>query len=243
MASLDKNHNYLATEGKSGVVKIWKMNTIQDDDNKYNNSILFFNNKDLKSDEEIKHFLNIIDETVYKLYCEHSLDVIDLAWSKKYEYLLVSVSLDKKAVLYDINKNSPINIFLHKSAITSISFYPDKLLLINIYINDRNNYSCLTDENKKGISAPQKKDDFLLLLLTQKYIYGIYIIIKILFIVYMLMKILLKHYFFQMGPIFVLGVFMEIFLYMKLKKILDIVILFMLEIKKEKGLWIERSLI
>jgi WD40 repeat protein len=134
VASLDKNHNYLATGGKSGVVKIWKMNTIQDDDNKYNNSILFFNNKDLKSDEEIKHFLNIIDETAYKLYCEHSLDVIDLAWSKKYEYLLVSVSLDKKAVLYDINKNSPINIFLHKSAITSISFYPDKLLLINIII-------------------------------------------------------------------------------------------------------------
>ena len=160
VASLDKNHNYLATGGKSGVVKIWKMNTIQDDDNKYNNSILFFNNKDLKSDEEIKHFLNIIDETAYKLYCEHSLDVIDLAWSKKYEYLLVSVSLDKKAVLYDINQNSPINIFFHKSAITSISFYPDKLLLINIYINDRNNYACFTDENKKDISAPQKKDDF-----------------------------------------------------------------------------------
>ena len=36
VASLDKNHNYLATGGKSGVVKIWKMNTLQDDDNKYN---------------------------------------------------------------------------------------------------------------------------------------------------------------------------------------------------------------
>ena len=161
VASLDKNHNYLATGGKSGVVKIWKMNTLQDDDNKYNNSILLFNNKELKSDEEIKHFLNIIDESVYKLYCEHSLDIIDIAWSKKYEYLLVSVSLDKKAVLYDINQNSPINIFSHNSAITSISFYPDKLLLINMYLNDRKNKNtCFKDENIKNISAPQKKDDY-----------------------------------------------------------------------------------
>lgn len=161
VASLDKNHNYLATGGKSGVVKIWKMNTLQDDDNKYNNSILLFNNKELKSDEEIKHFLNIIDESVYKLYCEHSLDIIDIAWSKKYEYLLVSVSLDKKAVLYDINQNSPINIFSHNSAITSISFYPDKLLLINMYLNDRKNKNtCFKDENINNISAPQKKDDY-----------------------------------------------------------------------------------
>ena len=41
VASLDKEHNYLATGGKSGVLKIWKMNTLIDDNNKYNNPFLF----------------------------------------------------------------------------------------------------------------------------------------------------------------------------------------------------------
>ena len=144
VASLDHLHNYLATGGKSGVLKIWKMNTLEDDNDKYNNSLLFSEkkdndeNKELKTDEEAKNYLNIIDETVYKIYCEHTLDIIDIAWSKKYINLLVSVSLDQKAVLYDIKNNSSIKIFLHKNAITSVSFYPDKLLSLNLFLNDKN---------------------------------------------------------------------------------------------------------
>ena len=165
VASLDNSHNYLATGGKSGVVKIWKMNTLQDDDNKYNNSLLFsnnLNNKELKSDEEIKNFLNIIDESVYKIYCEHNEDIIDISWSQKNKNILVSVSLDKKAVLYDIQQNSPLKIFLHKNAITSISFYPDKILLLNIYLNEKTRYTCFMDENKKNINItpPKKNDDY-----------------------------------------------------------------------------------
>ena len=174
VASLDHLHNFLATGGKSGVLKIWKMNTLKDDNDKYNNSLLFSENnnnsgnnnnnenKEFKTDEEVKNYLNIIDETVYKIYCEHTLDIIDIAWSKKYPNLLVSVSLDQKAVLYDINKNSSINIFVHKNAITSVSFYPDKVLLLNIFLNDKNTLSCFLDEkrNKISASAPQKNDDF-----------------------------------------------------------------------------------
>ena len=163
VASLDKDHNYLATGGKSGVLKIWKMNTLIDDNNKYNNPFLFSNNeREFKTNSEIKNYLNFIDETVYKIYCEHSSDIIDISWSKKYSNLLVSVSLDEKAVLYDINQNSPLKIFLHKSSITSVSFYPDKILLLNIFINEKNRLTCFLDENKKklNISAPQKDDDY-----------------------------------------------------------------------------------
>lgn len=163
VASLDKEHNYLGTGGKSGVLKIWKMNTLKDDYNKYNNSFLFSNNeRDFKANSEIKNYLNFIDESVYKIYCEHTSDIIDISWSKKYSNLLVSVSLDQKAVLYDINENSPLKIFLHKNALTSVSFYPDKILLLNIFINEKNRFTCFLDENKKklNISAPQKDDDY-----------------------------------------------------------------------------------
>ena len=140
------------------------MNTLQDDNSKYNNSILFSNsdeNKELK-EEETKNFLNIIDETVYKIYCEHTSDIIDISWSNKYTNLLVSVSLDQKAVLYDINENSPVRIFYHKNGITSVSFYPDKLLTLNIFLKEKNSISCFLDEKSKNIiiSAPQKTDDY-----------------------------------------------------------------------------------
>ena len=106
--------------------------------------------------------MNFIDETAYKIYCEHTSDIIDISWSKKYSNLLVSVSLDEKAVLYDISKNSPLKIFLHKKGLTSVSFYPDKILLLNIFINEKNRFTCYLDENKKklNISPPQKDDDY-----------------------------------------------------------------------------------
>lgn len=162
VAALDNFHNYLATGGKSGVLKIWKINTLQDDDNKYNNSLLYSNNKNEFETNEEKKYLNIIDETVFKIYCEHTLDIIDIAWSKKYSNLLVSVSLDQKAVLCDIKKNFSIRIFMHKNGITSISFYPDKLLLLNIFLNEKSRFTCFLDDKRKNInvSAPQKNDDF-----------------------------------------------------------------------------------
>ena len=165
VAVLDNDHKFLATGGRSGVLKIWKMNTLWDDNNKYNNSLLFSDtdeNLELKSSGETKNFLNIIEETAYKLYCEHTSDIIDISWSKKYINLLISVSLDQKAVLYDVKENSPLRIFYHKNAVTSVSFYPDKLLTLNLFLNEKNRFSSFLDENKKNvtISAPQKNDDF-----------------------------------------------------------------------------------
>ena len=40
VASLDYTNTYLATGGKNGIVKIWKINTMIDDENKYIKSIL-----------------------------------------------------------------------------------------------------------------------------------------------------------------------------------------------------------
>ena len=167
VAILDITKSYLATGGKSGVLKIWRINTMEDDENKYINSFLFKNkNKEIDlNDEEKKLFLNIIDESIYKIYYNHSSDITDISWSKKYKNILVSVSIDQKAVIYDINQNSPLNIFIHGNALSSVCFYPNKLLLLNKFIIDKNNknrLSCFFDEDSKikEIYEPKDIDDF-----------------------------------------------------------------------------------
>ena len=118
-------------------------------------------------DEEKKSFLNIIDESVYKIYYSHNSDITDISWSKKYQNILVTVSIDSKAVLYDINQNSPIDIFTHENALSSVCFYPGKILFLNKYIIDKNYISRLSnllDESTKkeimDIPEPTKDDDF-----------------------------------------------------------------------------------
>ena len=169
VASFDVEKNYLATGGKTGVLKIWRINTILDDQNKYINSFLFKdkNNETVLNDEEKKSFLNIIDESIYKIYYNHSSDITDISWSKKYKNILVTVSIDCKAVIYDINQNSPIDVFTHKNALSSVCFYPDKILLLNKFIIDKSNKNRLSsffEESGKNkiseIPEPKIEDDF-----------------------------------------------------------------------------------
>ena len=165
VAVLDMTKNYLATGGKSGVLKIWRINTMKEDENKYINSFLFKNkNSEVNlNEEEQKSFLNIIDESIYKIFYNHTSDITDIAWSQKYKNILVSVSIDQKAVICDINQNSPIDIFIHKNALSSVCFYPNKILLLNKFIIDKinkNRLSCFLDEDakKKLMDIPEPKD-------------------------------------------------------------------------------------
>ena len=169
IATFDIDKNYLATGGKTGVLKIWRINTMLDDQNKYINSFLFKdkNSDTVLNDEEKKSFLNIIDESIYKIYYNHSSDITDISWSKKYKNILVSVSIDCKAVIYDINQNSPLDVFIHKNALSSVCFYPDKIFLLNKFIIDKSNKNRLSsffEESGKNklleIPEPKIEDDF-----------------------------------------------------------------------------------
>lgn len=169
VAALDVDKNYLATGGKTGVLKIWRINTMLDDQNKYINSFLFKdkNTETVLNEDEKKSFLNIIDESIYKIYYNHSSDITDISWSKKYKNILVSVSIDCKAVIYDINQNSPLDVFIHKNALSSVCFYPDKILLLNKFIIDKSNKNRLSsffEESSKNkiseIPEPKIEDDF-----------------------------------------------------------------------------------
>ena len=169
VAAFDVEKNYLATGGKTGVLKIWRINTMLDDRNKYINSFIFKdkNTETVLNEDEKKSFLNIIDESIYKIYYNHSSDITDISWSKKYKNILVSVSIDCKAVIYDINQNSPLDVFIHKNALSSVCFYPDKILLLNKFIIDKSNKNRLSsffEESGKNkiseIPEPKIEDDF-----------------------------------------------------------------------------------
>ena len=56
VTAFDYSFNYLATGGRSGVLKIWKINTLLDDENKYIKSIINKNKEISTNKEEIKSF-------------------------------------------------------------------------------------------------------------------------------------------------------------------------------------------
>lgn len=144
--SLNNDNKYLATGGKTGLLKIWKIKTFEEEEDiKLNSS---YDKKDINNSEKrLKDDLIFIDEIIFKIYWGHSSDITDISWSKKYSNLLVSLSLDQNAILYNINENSPIKIFYHKYKINSISFCPNFPLVKN---------------NKKNLKEKKENDYFLI---------------------------------------------------------------------------------
>lgn len=75
--------------------------------------------------DDIKEYLNFINEIPYKTLERHKKDIIDLDWSPFYPNLLLSASLDHFVCLWDLNEeNSLINEYNHKDVVTSVSFNP-----------------------------------------------------------------------------------------------------------------------
>jgi WD40 repeat protein len=63
---------YLATGGKSGLLKIYQILNFNPDN--YKNSY---------SPDEIFNYMNFVNETPMRIYNDHSNDIIDVCWSPK----------------------------------------------------------------------------------------------------------------------------------------------------------------
>jgi WD40 repeat protein len=70
VAKFSVDGKYLATGGKSGVLKIWEI--FSEDDS--------LNNYEYKG---IISYLKLINETAYRIYTEHVEDIIDICWNSK----------------------------------------------------------------------------------------------------------------------------------------------------------------
>ena len=128
------NGRYLATGGKSSVLKIWEVLTTEESIEQYEN-------------HTINKYCNFIFDNAIRIYTEHSSDIIDIAWSNHNENLLVSVSLDHSAILWDINQKSSVKVFHHNAIVTCIDFLPFEAqsFLIEQPLNNNNNQNQIRD--------------------------------------------------------------------------------------------------
>ena len=65
-------------------------------------------------------------------YREHEYDILDIAWCKERTNLLLSCSFDHKVILWDLNKERPVQIFEHHDVPVKVQFNPE---LDNLFIS------------------------------------------------------------------------------------------------------------
>jgi hypothetical protein len=70
VAKFSCDGRYLATGGKSGVLKIWEIYTEEES----------IDNYEFKG---ILSYLKLVNESAFRIYTEHSQDIIDICWSVK----------------------------------------------------------------------------------------------------------------------------------------------------------------
>ena len=69
----------------------------------------------------------VINSVPFREYREHEYDILDIAWSCNNDkpYQLLTCSLDCKVILWDLNKDTHVQIFEHPDVPTKICFNPD----------------------------------------------------------------------------------------------------------------------
>jgi WD40 repeat protein len=111
-AKISNDGRYLATGGKSGVIKLFEIYSLEES----------IDNYEYKG---IASFLKFINESAFRVYTEHSNDIIELRWSPKQFHILLSASLDHSVIMWDINKDSSLYKFDHSAMVTCIDFCPN----------------------------------------------------------------------------------------------------------------------
>lgn len=97
------DHKFLATGGQDGILRIWEI---------------------LPSSGDDDHLLFINSEP-YREYEYHSKDIVDLSWSTENMSYILTASLDKNVILWNIEDIKPHQIFTHPDIVTSVCFKPN----------------------------------------------------------------------------------------------------------------------
>ncbi|KAG5019414.1 hypothetical protein JHK87_015269 [Glycine soja] len=127
------NGQYLASGGEDGVIRIWRVKTL-------NTSSICFNAEDSAANK-VKHDFSssqkkhssqsfvVLPSKIFKIeesplheFSGHASDVLDLAWSNS--DTLLSSSSDKTVRLWKIGCSQCLSVFHHKDYVTCIQFNP-----------------------------------------------------------------------------------------------------------------------
>lgn len=82
----------------------------------------------------------------YRIYREHGSSVLDLDWSRN--GFLLSASMDKKVMLWHVERERPLKVFLHPDFVTCLKFYPldDRFFVSGCLDHKCRMWSILDDE-------------------------------------------------------------------------------------------------
>jgi len=112
---LNCNGKYLATGGKSCILKIWELI-------EYDFSLQL--NKNIKP-KDLLNSIHLIKETAYREYLDHVDDIIDISWSHNNPHILITASLDNYVIVWDISKTEALLKINHNSMVSCIDFNPN----------------------------------------------------------------------------------------------------------------------
>ncbi|PON82227.1 Coatomer beta subunit [Trema orientale] len=124
---------YLASGGEDGVVRVWRVMTIDASSDYLSAEGIFCSKlKEGKSSWQRKHPIHAsvifpdkifrIDESPLQEFYGHSSDILDLAWSSS--NCIISSSKDKTVRLWQLGCKGCLNVFHHNNYVTCIQFNP-----------------------------------------------------------------------------------------------------------------------
>lgn len=142
VAEFSPTCEFLATGGKWGNVKIWRINGIEYDDEPYS---LF--------EEEPYRVLQLGEGP--------NSSILDISWCMKVPNMIVVARLDWKAILWDINHpDEPLGVYEHNDAVTWVSFHPDSDETQMIFLTGclDKTYQIWSKTNKEPVCSQQARD-------------------------------------------------------------------------------------
>ncbi|XP_057542374.1 uncharacterized WD repeat-containing protein C3H5.08c-like isoform X2 [Amaranthus tricolor] len=116
---------YLATAGEDGVVRVWRVNSVDSSIEKFPEESTDSPKKDentVKVPVVIPDKMFNIQEFPVQEFHGHTADVLDLAWSES--NFLLSSSMDKTVRLWKIGSNTCLSTFHHTDYVTCVQFNP-----------------------------------------------------------------------------------------------------------------------